>query len=1140
MVNKNFNTGNIHTEGGNVSFGDTINYFDGFPILLAEYRSQLEDIKEDLNHFKIKSGITRLDKLEKRVHQNFATATTSLDKNIILSKIYYLKALALNELEENNRQEISKLFISAYKLNENDLVHRDRACVEYYSLKENAKAIGLAEKILLSDEFNLAAWFVKTLLSNDIKAYIKNDVPNSVKTTKRFSHSLIFQIIQGKDFKSFNDLNDYDITYTYDENDFGNLTLDNKSFWELNLNLLLNKFLNDNPSRYISGESNIYEKDDRIKKVFEKILKYYETLKHTEIRDNIKYYEFYYYYFKYVLYNDNIDAEQVISVYNQIKPRYWLLTIFTCQVLNHQKNFQQSIKLLADFEKENNTNVEILLLKATLLKIIGEDDDIINLVTNYIDQIDIVDEINVNNLLMSFLRLLPDELPKEVFESIKFSVLKKQFISTELKDLFTLLIDVRFINDYSEDTKQQILDLLKTFSFADGTKIMIALTLEILGERKEALLILESFVKTDEISDNFRIYLMMLINHLHDKNVDERGLSEKVTNLLRFWRLNSHFQIDDFLNIEHNLYANISDYESLIEVDSILLSLYPKEERYQFAILSDYDKIKNLDKLKEIAATLSENFNDEEYGVQIAQILFKNNIEKEKAFKILYNLASNPLNIKSRGIYFISSNLFSEFLINYSEVTSDSWIEYEINGVVNKIKLTKDSEYYKQLVGKKIEDEIIIESKFSKRKTKGKLIAIYNDGVELMKNILEDVHKPINDFGFESFNFPTGKPEELNKALIELFGEEGTRQKEYRNSQLKKYFSYQLGFTEITLSIFKSNYLESYLSLTTSKDVFFTTLLNETTADIKDNHSFSLDYSTILLFYFLEIELGFDYIHKFIIPLSVVEDIERELATERIDRESKMSVEITTEGVQPYFLPDNFKEKRIEFLESVLQWLNKRCIIDLVKEKNDYLPKLFNDSTENISQNDYKIFIDSLMLSQRKKHYSISSDSTVFLFNRSKVNIRENILNPEKYLNYFYKNKCNLEFYKYLLKHNYLSIDISAELLTTEFNNYTIGKENYYFKVLNNIQFYIHQNENKYNDIVVSFIENIYLNNNFSDFWKGRYVFDFLRHYLLGMPKDDLNEFWKEILTKFHNEYPNYWHNLFSQLVVIRNVLLKK
>lgn len=1140
MVNKNFNTGNVNTEGGNVSFGDTINYFDGFPILLAEYRSQLEDINEDLNHFKIKSGIARLDKLEKRVNQNFANVNSSLDKNIILSKIYYLKAFALNELEENNRQEISKLFISAYKLNENDLVHRDRACVEYFSLKENAKAIGLAEKILLSDEFNLAAWFVKTLLSNDIKAYLKNDVPNSVKTTKRFSHSLIFQIIQGKDFKSFNDLNDYDITYTYDENDFGNLTLDNKSFWELNLNLLLNKFLNDNPSRYISGESNIYEKDDRIKKVFEKILKYYETLKHTEIRDNIKYYEFYYYYFKYVLYNDNIDAEQVISVYNQIKPRYWLLTIFTCQVLNHQKNFQQSIKLLADFEKENNTNVEILLLKATLLKIIGEDDDIINLVTNYIYQIDIVDEINVNNLLMSFLRLLPDELPKEVFESIKFSVLKKQFISTELKDLFTLLIDVRFINDYSEDTKQQILDLLKTFSFADGTKIMIALTLEILGERKEALSILESFVKTDEISDNLRIYLMMLINHLHDKNVDESGLSDKITNLLKFWRLNSHFQVDYFLNIEHNLYANISDYDSLIEVDILFLSLYPQEEKYQYALLVDYDRIKNIDKIKEIADSINENFNAEEYGIQIALILFKNNVNKERAFTILYNLASNPLNTKSRAVYFTSSNLFEEFLVNYNKVEINSWIEYEINGSVNKMKVSKDSEYYQQLIGKNNGDKIVIESKFSKRKTEGKVIAIYNDGVDLMKKILEDVHKPMNDFGFESFNFPTDNPEEFNKMLIELFGEEGTKQKKYRNAQLQKYFTYQIGFTEITLSIFKGNYLDSYLSLTNSKDTFFTTFLNETTADIVDKYSFSLDYSTILLFYFLEKELNFNYIHKFTVPFSLVENIEKDLTAERFERDSKMSVEITKEGVLPHFLPENFREQRMQFLQSVLDWINRSCIIDLVKEKNDYLPKILSNSEGKISHEDYKILIDSLMLSQRKKHYSISSDSTIFLFNRTKFNLRENLINPEKYLTHFYDEKCNLEFYRYLLKHSYLSVNISSLFLIAEFNDYVAKRENYYFKVLNNIQFYIHLNGIKYNPIVLNFIKYIYNSNNISDFWKGRYAFDFLRYYLLGMPKDELDKFWTEILTIFQHEIPFYWNSLFTQLVIIRKVLLKK
>lgn len=1139
MVNKNFNTGNINTGGGNISIGDTNNYFYGFPILLSEYRSQLEDIKEDLNHFKIKSAITRLERLEKRVNQNFVNDDLLVDKNIILSKIYYLKALALNELEISDPQKISMLFISAYRLNENDQVHRDRACVEYFSLKENTKAIQLAENILISDEFNLVAWYIKTLLSTDIKSFL-NQVPTSVKTSKRFSHSLIFCIIQRKDFKSFDDLGDYNIKYTYDENDFDELTFDNKNLWELNLDLLLNKFFNDNPSRYISGEGSIYETDDRIKKVFTKISKYYETLKNTELGDSIKYYKFYYHYFKYILYNDNGDAEKVISIYNQIKPEYWLLLIFTCQVLNHQKQFHQSLNLLIDFEKKNIINDEILLLKATLLKIIGEEDDIIKLVTDYIEKIDAVDEITIDNLMMSFLRLLPAELPKEIFENIKLLVLKKEFVSNELKDLFTILIDIRFIDKYHKDTKQKILDLYRAFSFTDNIKVLIAITLEAIGERKEALSILESFVKTDEISENLRIYLMILINHLYDKNSEENGLSEKIVNLLQFWRLNSPHQVDYFLNIEHNLHSNISDYPSLIEVDTVLLSLYPQEERYQYALLVDYDNIKDVDKLQEIADTIKEKFNNEEYGIQIALILFKNNINTQLAFKILYNLASDPLNTKSRAIYFTSSNLFQEFLVNYNKVEINSWIEYEINGAINKIKVTNDSEYYHQLIGKNNGDEIIIESKFSERKTKGKIIAIYNDAFYLMKAILVDIHNPMNDFGIESFNFPTGNPQEFKKMLIELFGEEGTRQKEYRNTQLRKYFCYQIGFTEITISIFKGNYLDSYLSLTTSKDTFFTTLPNDATANIKETFSFSLDYSTILLFYFLEKDLNFNYVHKFTVPFSLVENIEKNLTNEKFERDSKMTVEITNDGVLPHFLSEDFKEQRVQFLQSLLDWINKRCIIDLVKEKNDYLPKILNNSKGKITDEEYKILLDSLMLSQRKKHYSISSDSTIFLFNRTQANILGNFVNPEKYLTHFYNKKNNLEFYRYLLKHNYLSITISLELLLVEFNDYIAKKENYYYKVLNNIQFYIHSNEKKYNPIVIFFLKYIYTNESIDEFWKGRYTFEFLRYYLLGMPKEKINEFWTEVLTIFHNELPLYWNNLFRQFAIIRRVLLKK
>ncbi len=1135
MVNKNFNTGLIQTNGGNVHVGD--NYFDGFPILLTEYKLQLEDIKGELDEFKVKSVIPKLDKLEKKVNENLTH--NCLDRNAVLSKIFYFRALALSELDQFDRFEISKLFISAYKINENDLLLRDKACLEYLNLQEDKKAFELADKILESDEFNFTAWFVKTLLSDDIKCFIKS-VPNSVKSSKSFSHSLIYNIIRKETFNSFDELEEYNLKYDYNDEDFKKLTFDNKNFWEVNLDLLINKFLSESPSRYISGESNIYDRKDRVENIFQKLERYYNTLKDTEVT-NIKFHRFYYFYFRYVLYNSALDAEQLVNAYEEIIPKHWILTIFLCQVLNHQKDFKTSLQIVSDYEIENNPNTEILLLKGTILRLNGREDELLQIIFKYISQIDIVDEINTYNLFATFFPLLPEEQDRRTFEEIKSLIIEKPFLSDELRNLFILCIDIRYIKDFdSYDVQRRMLELSKIPSFANSTKLLIAQFLEILGERKDALALLETFVKIDEISTDLRLYIAMLINHLHDKNINEVGLAEKVLSLLKFWRSMSPFHDDYFVNQERNLYIFISDYNSLVEIDSLLLTLNPNIEKYQYAVVVDYDKLKDLDKLEELSGQLNDNFDSEEYGVRIAHILLKNNINRAKAFNILYYLASAATNIQARKLYFLSSNLFDDFLVNYDVIVDSSWVEYEINGSLNKIKLTTESEYYEQLSGKKIDDAIIINRKFSKKKLKGKIIAVYNDAVCLMKEIMNDIHNPINDFGFESINFPIDNPEEFNKQLIELFGDAGTQQKQYRESQLNKYSSYHIGFTEISLSLFRSNYIDAYLSLTFSKDYVFTTLLSESTGDINGNNSFSIDYSTILLLYFLEKELGFEYIHKFIVPFSLVEGIERELDKEKTERESKMSIEITKDGLHPHFLPDNFKEQRIDFLKSVLAWINSCCTVDLVKEKNDYLPKLLHGSHEMMSHDDYRIFLDSLLLSQRKNQHLISSDSTIFVFFRAKANIQENFVNPEKYLRHFYPDKCNLEFYRYLLKHNYLSINISEEILKSEFENYISKEENFYFKALKNIQYYIHQNEVKYNALAISFIEYIYLKQNLDGFWKGRHSFDFLRYYLFGMDSNGVNNFCIAILTKFDNEHRPHVNNLIKQLTIIRNVLLKK
>src|SRR5690606_17397916 len=121
--------------------------------------------------------------------------------------------------------------------------------------------------------------------------------------------------------------------------------------------------------------------------------------------------------------------------------------------------------------------------------------------------------------------------------------------------------------------------------------------------------------------------------------------------------------------------------------------------------------------------------------------------------------------------------------------------------------------------------------------------------------------------------------------------------------------------------------------------------------------------------------------------------------------------------------------KRIEFLQEIILWINNNCILDNVEEKLDYLLKLQDDDKD--TDESLEILYDSMFISQRSNSLLITSDTTLYLFNETRKLIN-NVLNPQKYFEVFYPEKCNEVFYRFLLKSNYIGVDINIETLENE------------------------------------------------------------------------------------------------------------
>ncbi|WP_173968533.1 PIN domain-containing protein, partial [Flavobacterium collinsii] len=546
---------------------------------------------------------------------------------------------------------------------------------------------------------------------------------------------------------------------------------------------------------------------------------------------------------------------------------------------------------------------------------------------------------------------------------------------------------------------------------------------------------------------------------LHDKDDDERGKYKELLQLLKFWRENNSDIDELLLGFEHNFYVEIDDVNNLEEIDELLYKEFPNDEQYLFFYLATLERKKSFDKIDEICNDIKNVFDDEAIGVNISFIMIRNNIKISKGFEILYNLALDINNTNARKNYFTASLLLKDFFEQYEEVALGYWVAYSVNGKIEKKKITNAGGFNKEFIGKKKGESFSTKSSMSNNLNTIVIIEIYNDAMKLFRDISEEANNPINELGFESIQIPKDA-EGMKKFLIEQFGVSGTQEKERVDNLLNDYYGYKVGFTEIVRGVFRENYINAYLHLTNFKGCKYTTLPIVFSQKItsSDEVKFILDFSTLLLFFSLRRDMDFKFKHKFKISYLIKKEIEDELLELKNSPESSMSIQITTEGITRYDIPENYKEKRTEFINSILVWIDENCEIDFVEEKLDLVPKLKQNEI-GLDSNNMKLLVDYLHLSMRENHKLISSDTTLFLFKRN-ANLYSNIINPEKYLITFYPEKCNTDFYRYLLKNNYLGIDINLETLKNEFFDFITGRENYYLLVLENLQFYINHNPN--------------------------------------------------------------------------------
>ena len=1132
-VNKNFNLGEI-SAGKDVHIGDNYitNFIDGLSILLTDYKQQLNKFNELILSFKSRTALDLLEDLESRINQSEIETD-----NKIKSKLLYLKALCKNDLAEYSKEDSGKDFVQAYLLNNQDKTLKVRACVEYLNLQDNSKAVKLADEIIETDEYNISAWFVKVLTSDNIKNYL-NSIPKIVFNDYGFQHSIIYQIIRIENLEFFENLKEYGFKLDIDFKKYNEVTFDNKGSWLIDIDLAINKILNKYPTRYIAGDKFLIEDAPEIKPTISLVEKFVNTLNKTEIFNTIYHQKFFYHYLSYINTNSDNDYDNIQIVFKELDKPFWFYTYCMCQIFNHKKQFEKTLDLLNEFESlKGELNSEYFLLKSVVFHLLGEDNKIENLFDNYLNALEILNEKHILNIDSAFFNIQNKNYDKELYKKELSKVLNKNFSFYELKVFFEILVKIKYIKEYDvEEVYDKLLKIKDCDAFDINCKNLIADCFDFIGKRKEAIKYMETYVDKSTVSTSLRLYIILLHKQLHDKDDEERGIYKELLDLLKFWRENNPHIDELLLGFEHNFYVEINDTNNLEKIDKLLHEEFPDSEQYLFFYLATLERKKSFDKINEISKDIKSDFEDEWIGVNISFIMIRNNINVSKGFEILYKLALDINNTYARKNYFTASLLLNDFFEKYEQVEIGNWVAYKINDKIEKKKIINNSGLSKEFIGRKIGDTFTNKSTISNNLNTIEIIEIYNDAMKLFRDISEEANNPVNELGFESIQVPQN-PVDFQKFLIEQFGISGTQEKERIDNLLNDYYNYRVGFTEIVRAIFKENYIDTYLHLTGIKGSKFTTIPIRFSQNVNTNNEvdFILDFSTLFLFYFLEKELDFKFIHKFKISSLIKNELEDELVELKNSPESSMSIQITLQGIKKYDTPNNYKENRTEFIKSVILWINENCIIDAVEEKLDLLPKL-RKSEVGFDSNYMKMLVDYMHLSMRENHNLITSDCTLFLFKKN-ANLYGNIITPEKYLTTFYFEKCNTDFYRFLLKNNYLGININLEILKNEFFDFITGRENYYLLVLENLQYSVNVNPN----IIiycVNFLKHLYLSNTLKIEDKNRYASEIFRNSFYGMPLGLINQYEKIIKQEF-KLLGDYYDEILKEFITVKSMYFR-
>ena len=1025
--------------------------------LEKEWLRQISVYKESLLKLKPKTAYEYIVKLEKSFEiNNFEP------NNTIKSSIELLKGQCLGLIGKG--QEAYECYIKAYLLNKEKASIKllEKACVAYLKSNLLENSIVLADEIIIKDEHNATAWLIKVCSNNDSSLErILSIVPGNVLQDNTFKRILYYHTLPNtKYIDRFEVYEKYSVLPDTASYEFESLTYNNFNNQVFLIEVAIQFFIQSAPL----GFDKLFMGDYGLLQQTNKVLGHFmNELSDSEILENFRIVEFLFLFTEFALNENASYVDKMLAVFNQLETELAPLPFYMTNSLQLIGRYEDAIKIL---QNQSNRTSDSLQLEAVCYRKLGDIKRYSELTRKYLKTIQQIDLIVCEAILnIQFVLNASGEL--ENFGLSDFTAAKK-YMYPYLK----VLIEA-YYKALRKENKSEILKTLEEIedvSIKTDKKLSfyIAHTYFILEEFSYSSKFLKRYLEIKE-SRELYYYILSL----------EKSLSnhEELLELLQTWRTNFFFS-GELLDIEANICRQIPDWKRCLEISEFVLSKNSSEESYLTLKLISINELNESDKkakIRELAEIFkSFKFQDYVYAQNVARIMSENGYYLI-ALEALFQHAINVSNKQARRDYFWAISQLPLGIIGEKEIVEpDAYIKYELNKEIKFHKIQKEDSFSKKLLGHRTGDIISVDRPITKVIDRIKIIRIMDKYLNLHDKILEEAHNdPHSGLGMQSFKFEDNSPDGIKNTLTSLFGGDGTLVKQNKEAAFKKYYNYNISFSEIVLQNFNSDYIGGYYFLVNNKEGFTITPrfyfpeLNINT----EKRKYLLDFSTIPILYQIDNELHIEFDSKFLISIGTKEYYKNYLKREKKEKaKERMSVEVLHDKVFRHIITVDDTEKNIHFIESVLNWIDKNCIEVSSSKKLDYTRKLGNDNKEN--QGLFNLIIENIsIVTESSSRILLTDDSIYYKFSPIANGV---VISSELFLKSHQSNILSTD--DVFIKNRYIGFEMTSESLITEYKKMLKNQSNFYSHCLGNISLRLIPNQRTI-ETAITFLKNISLEN---------------------------------------------------------------